>query len=302
MNPTKHYKKLILTSGALVLISWILIATIGLKPGIDLQGGAEWHIKAEIFVSITEEGIKNILEEVNPEINAVVKEKDANKFIIRLPETPEETHRKYLATLKEKFGSIEDESFINIGPTISSEVKSRAIRALIVAVIGIALYITWVFRKVSTHIPSWKYGVVTLITLLHDISIPAGFLAILGALAGIEIDTNFIVALLVILGYSVNDTIVVFDRTRENLELYHKKKSKEEIINMSVSQSYARSINTSLTLICILLALIILGPPTLLYFILTILIGTIVGTYSSLFLASPLIYQWTIKSKKYQKE
>jgi preprotein translocase subunit SecF len=159
--------------------------------------------------------------------------------------------------------------------------------------ICISLYIAFVFRKTSFRIKSWKYGLITLLTLFHDVSIPTGFLAFLGWWRGIEIDVNFIVALLVVVGFSVHDTIVVFDRIRENLIVNREKRmSLAEIINYSVNETMARSINTSLTLIFVLVALIILGPPSLIYFALTILIGTVVGTYSSIFVASPLLYLW----------
>ena len=155
--------------------------------------------------------------------------------------------------------------------------------------LGISLYIAFAFRKVSYPIKSWKYGIITLITLFHDVIIPAGLLAVLGRRLGIEIDTNFVVALLVVMGFSVHDTIVVFDRIRENLLLQKNRLDLPVIINNSVNQTFVRSINTSLTLILVLLALFFFGPVTLKYFILTILVGTTVGTYSSIFVASPLL-------------
>jgi preprotein translocase subunit SecF len=160
-------------------------------------------------------------------------------------------------------------------------------------ILGISLYIAWAFRKVSAPVKSWKYGIVTLVSLFHDVSIPAGFIAILGKLKGVEIDTNFIVALLVVMGFSVHDTIVVFDRIRENLLL--KRGSKVDlgaIVNFSVNETFVRSVNTSLTLILVLIAMLFFGPPSLFYFILTMLVGTVFGTYSSIFVASPLLYLW----------
>jgi preprotein translocase subunit SecF len=156
---------------------------------------------------------------------------------------------------------------------------------------GISLYIAFAFRKVSKPVSSWKYGMVTLVTLFHDVIMPAGLLAVLGRFKGIEIDTNFIVALLVVMGFSVHDTIVVFDRIRENLTLARGKAvSLGDIINKSIRETFARSINTSLTLMIVLVALLVFGPPSLFYFILTILVGTLFGTYSSIFVASPLLY------------
>ncbi len=158
--------------------------------------------------------------------------------------------------------------------------------------VGISLYVAFAFRKVSRPISSWKYGIITLVTLFHDVSIPAGFLVVLGKLKGVEIDTNSLVALLVIMGFSVHDTIVVFDRIRENLLLDRGRSDFGTVINNSVNQTMARSINTSLTLFLVLIALFIFGPITLKYFILTLLIGTIAGAYSSIFVASPLLQVW----------
>jgi len=160
------------------------------------------------------------------------------------------------------------------------------------------LYIAFAFRKASARISSWKYGIVTFFTLAHDVLIPAGVIALLGHFLGIEIDTNFIVALLVVMGFSVHDTIVVFDRVRENIvSLKQHNVTLSEIINYSVNETFARSVNTSLTLVFVLIALLLFGPESLFYFILTILIGTVVGTYSSIFVASPLLYMWSGGSK-----
>jgi len=155
--------------------------------------------------------------------------------------------------------------------------------------LGISLYVIYAFRKSSAFIKSWKYGFIVLLTLFHDIVIPTGLLAFLGWKFGVELDTKFIVALLVIMGFSVHDTIVVFDRIRENLSISRGKFDLSQTVNFSVKQTIARSINTSLTLIIALVALFFLGPASLKYFILIILVGTITGTYSSIFIASPLL-------------
>jgi preprotein translocase subunit SecF len=164
-------------------------------------------------------------------------------------------------------------------------------------ILGISLYIAFAFRKVSHPVQSWKYGLITLATLVHDTVIPAGLFAVLGRFAGVEIDINFLVALLLVMGFSVHDTIVVFDRIRENLRIgIGKQSSFEELVNTSVNQTMARSINTSLTLVLVLLALYFFGSAVLSYFILAILVGVIFGTYSSIFVASPLLTLWKRKS------
>ena len=188
--------------------------------------------------------------------------------------------------------NFEELSFESIGPSVGAELKKNALIAVVFVLVGISLYIAFAFRKVSRPIASWKYGLITLLTLFHDVLIPAGMLAILGQYKGVEIDTNFIVALLVVAGFSVHDTIVVFDRIRENLAIHRGKAGFGEIINQSINQTLARSVNTSLTLILVLVALILLGPATLTYFIAALLLGTLVGTYSSIFVASPLLEVW----------
>ena len=161
--------------------------------------------------------------------------------------------------------------------------------AIVFVLVGISLYIAFAFRKVSRPISSWKYGLVTLITLMHNVAIPAGMMAVLSRYYGVAIDTNFVVALLVVMGFSVHDTIVVFDRIRENIVRSRHDIGFNEIINRSVRETMRRSINTSLTLILVLLALYFMGPVSLKYFILTMLVGTTVGIYSSIFVASPLL-------------
>lgn len=283
-------------SGTLVLASLILILVFGLKQGIDLQGGTEWRL---VFAnSIEEKALSSALSEVSGSANVSVK-KFGEETLLRLPPIDEDTHQRYFETLQEKFGEFTEESFSSIGPTVGSELRRRAIWAVILVLLGISLYIAFAFRKTSREIKSWKYGLITLLTLFHDVSIPTGLLAFLGWWQGIEIDTNFIVALLVVMGFSVHDTIVVFDRIRENLTVNRERKFVlGEVVNYSVNETLARSINTSLTLVIILLSLIFLGPPSLFYFILTILIGTVIGTYSSIFVASPLLYLWGPKGLK----
>lgn len=272
----------------LVLVSIILVLVLGLKAGIDLKGGTSWQITMKNNPVVDE--VRSFLKEKSG-VGVEVKIISDGGFILRLPEINEAQHQKLLEELKNKFSDVEEENFSSIGPTIGSELKRKAVWSILFVMLGISLYIARAFRKVSEPIKSWKYGLVTLITLVHDVVIPTGLIALLGYWKGIEMDTNFIVALLVVMGFSVHDTIVVFDRIRENLLLYRPKNIPlEEIINRSVRETFARSVNTSLTLVIILITLMIFGPPPLFYFILTILVGTIMGTYSSIFVASPLLY------------
>ncbi|TSC52205.1 MAG: Protein-export membrane protein SecF [Parcubacteria group bacterium LiPW_41] len=283
-------------SGIMIVLSFILVGVLGLKQGIDLRGGMQWEIKFS-DTAANENAIKQALRSVKQEGEQSVRGVGEGTFFIRLPNATQEEYDAYRVALK-NIGDYTELNFSNIGPTIGDELRKRAITAILLVLLGISLYIAYAFRKVSKPISSWKYGFATLISLFHDVVIPTGLLAILGAWKGIEIDTNFIVALLVVMGFSVHDTIVVFDRIRENLIVRRGKDDFAEIINISVRETFARSINTTLTLIIVLVALLIFGPSSLFYFVLTILVGTIFGTYSSIFLASPILYLWSRKSAK----
>lgn len=318
MDIIKHRKIFLSISGILVLASAASVLIFGFRPGIDFTGGTLWQLRftqtnADLTQTNTEE-IKRFFENELSLKNVAVFPAENNGFLVRLPHISEEEHQKYLEALKAKFNSseielvepmsvesvssprgsvsIEELRFEVIGPTIGEELKRKAVWAMVLVMLGISLYIAFAFRKVSYPIKSWKYGVITLITLVHDVAIPAGLLAFLGWRLGIEIDTNFVVALLVVMGFSVHDTIVVFDRVRENLLLQKNRLDLAAVVNDSVNQTVARSINTSLTLVLVLLALFFAGPAVLKYFVLTILVGTVVGVYSSIFVASPLLTIW----------
>ena len=179
-----------------------------------------------------------------------------------------------------------------IGPTIGAELRNKALLAVLAVMLCILLFVAFAFRKVSQPISSWIYGSVALVTLIHDIIIPVGFFAILGSFTGAAVDSLFVTALLTVLGFSVHDTIVVFDRVRENLRINHEKGRKEsfaETAGHSLSQTFTRSINTSLTVVITLLVLFLVGPASTRDFALTLLVGIVAGTYSSIFLATPLL-------------
>ncbi len=274
-------------SAALTLLAIISILVFGFRPGIDFGGGTLWQLKFTEKTVTADELEAFFRTDLGVEDASVVSD-SSGAMLIRTKEMAEDAHRQYAEVLQAQFGALEELRFDSIGPTIGKELRNKSMMTFFLVLFGISLYIAFAFRKVSFPVSSWKYGVITLISLFHDALIPAGFFAALGAWKGIEIDTNFIVAILVVMGFSVHDTIVVFDRIRENL-LVQKGKKLEEIINISVNQTFARSVNTSLTLVLVLLALYIFGSATLSYFTLLILVGTVIGTYSSIFVASPLL-------------
>jgi len=273
----------------LVLISVVLIGVFGFKQGIDFTGGSLWQISFEKSYPI--EKVAEVLKAGGLE-EATINYSSDGSYLIRFKDIGENEHRNVKDFVETNLEGFKELSFQSIGPSIGKELKNKAIMAVILVLLGISLYVAFAFRKVSYPVASWKYGTVALVTLFHDVIIPAGVLAWMGEFYGVEFDTNFIVALLVIAGFSIHDTIVVFDRTRENLSKGKGKEDFSETVNKSVNETLARSINTSVTLLFVLLTLYFAGPITLKFFVLTILIGTIAGTYSSIFVASPLLVVW----------
>jgi preprotein translocase subunit SecF len=196
---------------------------------------------------------------------------------------------------------IVEERFKTIDPPLGKEAVGKSFVAIALVLLCIVIFITIAFRKVSEPVASWKYGIITIVALLHDVLVPTGAFAILGYFAGFEVDTLFVTALLVVLGFSVHDTIVVFDRVRENLRVSHElrdKKHFEQIVGESIQQTFVRSINTSLTTVIALVVLYIIGPEITKHFSLALLIGIVAGTYSSIFIGSPLL----VTVEKWQKK
>jgi preprotein translocase subunit SecF len=282
-------------SAVLVVAAIVAIAVFGFRLGIDFKGGALW--KFETRGAPDTAAIQNILTSTANTSDIQVSIDSDGAVLARLPDVGEERHQELIAALAAEYPEFQELSFQSIGPTIGASLRNKAVIAIILVLVGISMYIAFAFRKVYRPVSSWKYGLVTLITLLHDVVIPAGVMAVLGHYLNVDVDTNFLVALLVIVGFSVHDTIVVFDRIRENLLKEQARGDAEEIVNRSVNQTLARSVNTSLTLILVLVALYVFGPASLNYFILALLIGVSTGIYSSIFVASPLLIVWQRWSK-----
>lgn len=275
----------------LVAASFAAIGYYGLREGIDFSGGTLWTLKADESVGTAD--IKRVLaEDLKIEDPRISQDVQTQSFLVSFKEVGESDHQTYLAALRGRLPSVEELSFQSIGPSVGDELRRKSISAIVLVLIGISLYIAYAFRRVYKPVASWKYGIITLITLFHDVIIPAGLIAALGYYHRAEIDSNFVVALLVVMGFSVHDTIVVFDRIRENLSLDRGRNEFGKVVNDSINQTMARSINTSLTLILVLLALYFAGPLALRYFVLTLLVGVVMGIYSSIFVASPLLEVW----------
>lgn len=287
----KYRKIFYILTAFLIAGSIFSIGFFGLNFGIDFTGGSILEISYTEEVPEKErlEGRLESLAIGGHSLRAV----GENGFILRTQELSDEARQSVLEALSLN-GEFEvtQERLNTIGPVIGNELKNKAFAAIAIVIFAIILFIAFVFRKVSEPVSSWKYGFIAILALLHDVLIPIGVFSILGHLFGSEIDVLFAMALLAILGYSVNDTIVVFDRVRENLRLNSELKRKEDFeltVGKSLTQTYARSINTSLTTVFVLLTLFFLGALATQDFALVMLTGVIAGTYSSIFLATPLL-------------
>jgi preprotein translocase subunit SecF len=316
-----NHKSIFLSLGIIIVIASVFaVAAFGLNLGIDFTGGALLEVS---YPALANSGDSNDFHsaettastdpDAGPQnssrpVSAIVHEHlDAlglgayslqptgpNGYILKMRPLSDDNERLMILEALSLDGQsdIVEERFTMIGPTLGAELKRKAVVGLATVLIMIIIFIAWAFRKVSRPLSSWKYGVVAIITLVHDVVIPTGVFALLGQFIGVEVDLLFLTALLAILGYSINDTIVVFDRIRENLANSYRTNLKEgfgEIVGRSLKETYARSINTSLTTALVLCALLIFGSPATFYFALVLLIGIVAGTYSSIFIASPLL-------------
>lgn len=289
----KHRKIFLILTTILTLASIVLLFTWGLKEGIDFAGGSILEVSypdGRPAMTEVQTRISNL-----PIGNYSIRPIGDNGYVARTRFLNED-ERVALVNSLSLNGSekIVEERFNSIGPTVGQELKNKAYVAIAISIIAIVLFIAFAFRKVSKPVSSWKYGIVSILALVHDILIPTGAFVILIKYAGAEVDMLFVSALLAILGYSINDTIIVFDRIRENLNIVHSgrgrsKESFEETIGKSLNQTYRRSFNTSFTTILAVFALYLFGGAVTQNFALTLMVGVAAGTYSSIFLAPQML-------------
>ena len=301
----KNYKVFVLIGFIILVLSVLLIVLSPPVQGIDFKGGTVVTFSYE--TSLESDDIELQLNSLLLyDKNDYELYSNAEKeFTLETVALSENERRELLniLTINEVEPTIK--TYTTISPTISAELTRKSLIALVIASLIIILYVAFAFRKVSYKISSWKYGFISIITLLFDILIPLAVFSILSQITTARLDILVVTAILAIIGYSINDTIVIFDRVRENLQkIIEKGKSVEfnSVIAKSVSQSVARSVNTSLTTVLALLSIYILGGEVMQWFSLTLLIGVVVGTYSSLFLASPLLILWEFHSENKKKD
>src|SRR3990167_6463523 len=291
MNIIKYKNWFFALSLALIIPGIIAFGVFGVKLGIDFSGGTLWEVKiSEADNGLNSQDFQKFLNQEGAEVSSASLTLDKS-ILVRMRVTDENKINQIREKVTKKFGKIEDLRLETVGPAISKELTYKALLAVGLATIAIVLYVTWSFRMVPQPTSSIAFGFCTIFALVHDILIVVGIFAILGRFFNIEVDTLFITALLTVIGFSVHDTIVVFDRIRENLKK-HGDFAFEEVVNHSVVQTFARSLNTSLTVVFVLLALLLFGGASIRNFVLALLIGIVSGTYSSIFNAAPLLVVW----------
>lgn len=290
INIVKNKKWFFLLSGIVIIPGIISLLLFGLKFSIEFTGGSKVEFRIQNSeLRIGDEEVKKAFEAEKIKIHKL-EEISQDTFRVQTDPIDQDKKNEVVRELG-RHGKITEKSFETVGPTIGQETQANAVRAVIVASIAITAYIAFAFRKVSNPVSSWKYGVAAIIALLHDGLIVIGLFSILGKLLNIEVDSLFITALLTVMGFSVHDTIVVFDRIRENLRKNFDLKF-DTVVNNSLLETLNRSLNTSLTVVIVLFALLLFGGESIRWFIVALLVGIISGTYSSIFNASQLLVTW----------
>ena len=298
MNIVRNRNIFYTVSALLFAGSIIALLSFGLKFGIDFTGGAimevEFAVKAGEGMAVPERAVLEEALAASGIDHSVIQPTGDTGVLLRFHDVDEATHQTILHELRMRYvpAEVVEKRFDSIGPTIGSELRRRSMYAVVLVMVLIILYIAWAFRRVSKPVSSWKYGVVAIIALVHDVVIPVGVFAILGKFAGVEVDALFVTAVLTILGFSVHDTIVVFDRIRENLKGVRSDLVFEDMVEKSLKETIGRSINTSLSVLLSLAAVYFFGGVSVKYFSLAMMLGVVIGTYSSIFIASPLVVTW----------
>ena len=287
MQLSKYRLSFFSISGLVIIIGFIFIILGGLNPGIDFTGGSTLTLKIPNVDSSSE--VRNSLLNTQYD-NSIIQNFGNNTFFIRTVMIDDDQKKNILQNLDTitPDKDVEVLSFDLISPLIANETVVNAIWAVLAATIGIFIYIWWAFRNVPNPV---RYSVVAIIALLHDTLIVVGIFALLGFFLDYEINTMFIIAFLTVLGYSVNDSIVVLDRLRSNIIDFGGMKL-SQMVDLSISQTFGRSLNTSITLLVTLLAMYIFGGDTLKPFILVLMVGVISGTYSSIAIATQILVIW----------
>lgn len=283
----KYYKVNYLIVGILIAASIICLIKFGLNLGIDFLGGTilELSFETRPANSVIQESLNNLnLGEI------IIQPTGERNIILRLKDINENTHQEMLSNLN-RISELEEVRFESIGPAIGKELKEKTMILIVISLIALLLYIAIAFRKLKWPISGWQYGMVSIATLFIDVLIPFLVLVLLGKFYNVQFNIPIVAALLTILGYTINDKVIVFDRVRENI-LTTRSDNFSETVNSSLNQIIGRSLSTGFCTLLVLFVIFLFGGETLKYFSLTLIIGIIVGTYTSLFVASSLLISW----------
>jgi len=293
-NFTKYSKFYYIISGILVVATIICLFTFGLKFGIEFVGGSTMEIEF-----LDQRPANNVIKDSlnNFDLGEIVVRPIGNTgAVLQFKGIDEATHQQILTELN-NFSQVSEKSFQYIGPSVGQELRNKTELAIVLALLSITIYIAFAFRKVSRPVASWKYGITSLVALFHDVLVPVGVFSILGHFYNVEITIPIIAALLTVLGFSVHDTIVIFDRIRENI-VRRGMGEFEDTVNESLNQTLGRSLSTVFSTLIVLIAIYFFGGETLKYFSLALIIGITSGAYSSICIAGPLLVSWYKKGAK----
>lgn len=285
----QYRKYFYILSGTLVLASTISIFTVGLQFGTDFKGGSMMEVAFETQQP-SHKAVQSAL--ANLELGEIIIQDIGERgLILRFREINAAVHAGVLDKL-ETLGKLQERRFESVGPAIGEETKQKSFWAMGLVILMILAYIAWAFRKIYYPVRSWVYSLIAVLALFHDVFITVGVFSLISHFFPMEVGVPFIAAILTIFGYSINDTIIMFDRIRENVLRSGSTLDFGEVIEKSFRQTFVRSLNTSLTTVIALLAIFLFGGETISSFVLTLIIGIVIGTYSSIFLASPLLFSW----------
>lgn len=288
------FSTVVIIPGLISLIIW------GIRPAIDFTGGTLLEFQfLKKDSQIVNSDLRKALEKEELEIGSI-QQSGENTFLVRLKSLDKDKSQKLFSGLSETYGEVKQIRSETVGPLIGQETAQNALKAIIVASIAIIIYVALAFRHIPKPYSSWRFGICAVFALIHDILVVVGIFSLLGHFYRVEVDSLFITALLTVMGFSVHDSIVVFDRIRENL-IHLTGKEFSRIVNESIVQTLARSLSTSMTVIITLVALLLFGGESTRWFIAALLIGIISGTYSSIFNAAPLLViweEWSLKKRR----
>ena len=285
------YKITFFFSVGLTVVAIVLIATFGLRFGADFRGGSVMELVFNDQRPPVDE-LGKVVGAVEGVSNVGVSPEGDNGVLIRLNDVDEQAHQNILGAISGKFGKITENRFDSIGPTVGNDLKSKSIKAIIISLLAIVVYLAIVFRKLSSVLSPWALGLSAVAALVHDVLVPVGLFALLGHYLNIEITSIFVAAALTILGYSISDSVVVFDRIRENVLRFGAREDFGETVHKSIMQTLVRSLNTTFTVLLSLVAIFFFGGESIKYFALALIVGVFCGAYSSIFIASPILVWW----------